>query len=183
MWDYTKGLPENNGLVKYETGSPVITSVSNGLNISVPSESGNSLQYKYEAIGYTDLKTRVTEEITFIINTYSTDASCGLRVYNGLGGGENAQNCAEVLIANNGTQTGIAWLAEASGWSVLSSSVISTNESHTFKLIQVSGSCAVYLDDVLVGTLTSFREAVGFPSFTVNRGMDITIQSFKLCVE
>lgn len=185
-WDYTDGLPDNNGLTKEQTGSATISLESNGLNVAVALGSGYLVRYKYDDIGET-VKSKTIEEIAFIINDYASVASSGLRVYNGLGGtggtGATAKNCAELMLANNGTQTGIVWLAQVSGWSVITNNVVSKDVVHTLRLIQTDGSCEVYLDGTLIDTLTSFREAVAYPSFTVNQGMDVTIQSFKIKTE
>lgn len=185
-WDYTDGLPDNNGLTKEQTGSATISLESNGLNVAVALGSGYLVRYKYDDIGET-VKSKTIEEIAFIINDYASVASSGLRVYNGLGGtggtGATAKNCAELMLANNGTQTGIVWLAQVSGWSVITNNVVSKDVVHTLRLIQTDGSCEVYLDGTLIDTLTSFREGVAHPSFTVNQGMDVTIQSFKIKTE
>lgn len=184
VWDYSMGLPENNGFLKEQTGTATITQTSEGLHLVLPSTSGCLVRYKYDLSAYTTPCSRMVSEVRFKVSSWSQQSSAGLRHYAGLGGtSSNGVKCMELLISDNPDQSGLSWLATAAGWTNMSTAVPSTGVEHTCKLVQVPGSCQVYIDGSLVDTITDIREIVTLPQIIVNRQMDIYLISYKIYVE
>lgn len=84
VWDYTMGLPEENGFEKFVEGSPLIEMTGNGLNI-VP----NGGYVRYAPIGFETCNEGIYEEtITYYAFSNSngnrmvlSDGTSGLQIY------------------------------------------------------------------------------------------------------
>ena len=175
-WDYTDGLPNDNGMVLTNTGSNTINLASNGLSIATQDSSSSLVAYEYQSIS--NVKTEVISELVFEITAFSTQSGSGVRDNAALGGtGATAKKCAQLNLSQNGVQ----YLGTASGWSTLSATPLSLNTEYTVRIDQTDGNADIYLNGTLVGSLENdFREAVGYAKFGVYRGVSALIKSYKL---
>lgn len=173
-WDYTMGLPNNNGFTLTNNGG-TISLANNGLSVATTNSSSSNVIYKYESLG--GLKQEVISELVFEITAFSSQSGSGVRNYASLGGtGATAKKCAELALSQNGIQ----YLGSASGWSTLSATPLELNTEYTVSIDQTDGNADIYLNGTLVGSITSFREAVGNPQFSVYRGVSALLKSYKL---
>lgn len=173
-WDYTMGLPNNNGFTLANTGNNTITLANNGL--SIVSENSSSSQVKYTIEHPSNRVSEVITELVFEITGYSNNSGGGVRDNVGLGGGgTNADMCAELNLSQNGIQ----YLGAGSGWSTLSATAFELNTEYTVRIDQTTGNADIYVNGALVGTITSFREYVAWQSFGVYRGASAIIKSHK----
>jgi hypothetical protein len=175
-WDYTDGLPNDNGMELTNTGSNTISLASNGLSIATQNSSTSQVVYNYTSIG--DLKTEVISELVFEITAFSTQSGSGVRDNASLGGAaSDAKKCAQLCLSQNGIQ----YLGTASGWSTLSATPLSLNTEYAVRIDQTDGNADIYLNGTLVGSLENdFREPIGYAKFGVYRGVSALIKSYKL---
>ena len=176
-WDYTDGLPNDNGMVLTNTGSNTISLASNGLSIITQDSSSSVVSYDYKGLE-SNPKTEVIFELVFTITAFSNQSGSGVRDNATLGGsGANAKKCAQLCLSQNGVQ----YLGSASGWSTLSATPLELNTEYTVKIDQTNGNADIYLNGTLVGSLTNdFRENVSWSKFGVYRGTSALIKSYKM---
>lgn len=107
-WDYTMGLPEDNGFEKVINLSPTIEMTENGLRIYIP---GNSAYVRYTPIGFETCNEGTCEE-TIIYNAFGasngnrmilSDGTSGLQIF--VVGAQirfnNSTNNSQIVIAND----------------------------------------------------------------------------------
>ena len=179
-WEYTDGLPENNGLTKTVNGTVSIAMESNGLRIAVTESDSNDVKYEYNKNVATK-HTRIVYEIGLIPVALSTVNGRGIRMNTGIGGtGADAAYGTQLALNVNGIQ----YLGQASGWSLLTSNTLSLNEESKIKIDQIDGSADIYVNETLVGTITSFREKIGFPALQFRNVNETIFRSFKVrCID
>lgn len=176
-WDYTKGLPNNNGMT-LASNSPTISLESNGLSVTTVNNSSSYAMYKYESISTTVLS-KTIEEYVFTITTQTAQSGGGIRTYVGLGGtGASVKKVAQLLFSENGIQ----YLSESS-WVTLSSTPFATGTEYTVRMEQTASNCIIFVNGTEIATLSTFREQVAYPQFGVYRGASALIKSFKLKFE
>ena len=106
-WDYTMGLPEDNGFEKFANGSPLIEMTENGLSISITDER----YVRYTPIGFETCNEGIYEE-TVTYNVFAdrngnrmilSDGISGLQIYV-IGAQiqfDNGMNNSQLIIAND----------------------------------------------------------------------------------
>ena len=173
-WDYTDGLPNDNGMTLTNNGG-TISLTNSGLSVSTQNSSSSNVIYKYESVSTTPLAKTITE-LVFVINAFTSQAGGGVRYYAGLGGVPGtAKKVGQFLIA----QDGIKYLS-GSSWVMLYSGTFTTGTEYTLKVVQTEDNADVYINGSKVGSLTEFSEGVANPQFTVHRGASAIFKSFKL---
>ena len=133
-WDYTMGLPEENGFEKFMSGSLTIEMTENGLSISII---GNGY-VKYTPIGYKTCNEGIYEaEVMF----YSFPSSNGFRMI--LSDGDEGLQiyCVSKMLRYNANNS---LLHDAAGFLI---SQLETNILYKIKIVRENGVNTVFLDD------------------------------------
>jgi hypothetical protein len=174
-WNYTDGLPNDNGMTLANSGANTINMTGNGLSVVTQNSSSSNVIYKLESIG--GLKTQVISELVFEITAFTAQSGGGIRHYAGLGGsGATALKIGQFLVAEDG----IKYLTTSSGWATLYSATFLTNTEYKMRIVQVANNADVYINGLLVGSLQTFSENVAYPQFTAHRGVSVLFKSYKL---
>ena len=173
-WNYTDGLPNDNGMTLTNNGG-TISLTNSGLSVSTQNSSSSNVIYKYESISTTPLE-KVISELVFEVSSFTSQTGGGVRYYAGLGGVPGtAKRVGQFLIA----QDGIKYLS-GSSWVTLYSGTFATGTEYTLKVVQTADNADVYINGSKVGSLSEFSEGVANPQFTVHRGASAIFKSFKL---
>jgi hypothetical protein len=174
-WTYSDGLPDANGM-SATVNNGTVTMTETGLKVDTANSSTSSVIYKYS--GLEDVKSKAIAEITFVVNSFTSQTGGGVRLMAALGGiGLSAKIVATILF----TQNGIRYL-KGSTWETLNTTTYTTNTEYTLRVVQTENTADVYVNGVRAGTLNQnqFEERAGYPQFTAHRGVSATYKSFKL---
>lgn len=181
-WNYTDGLPDQNGLTKNVTGNVAETLTDNGLRVQVENASDKRVNYILTPDS-TKVYTHAVYELEFKVTTYGSYSylpyvngvkmNCTLGSRNG-----NAVKCAQLTFDESGT----LYLQDGdTKWAALDSTPFETGKWYKVRAEQSTSKCDIYVDDVYVGSVPVEigRETTSTARFIAYRTTDMLFKSFK----
>ena len=181
-WDYTDGVPDQNGMTKNVTGNVTETLTNDGLRVVVEDTTDKRINYILSPDS-TTVYTSAVFELEFIVNSFGSYSylpyANGIRLNATLGSRNgNAVKCAQLTFNESGTlffQTG------DTKWAVVSSTPYAVGTLYKVRAVQDTSKCDVYVNDNFVGSVSNdlSREATSTARFIGYRGCDVTFKSFK----
>lgn len=181
-WDYTKGLPGDNGFQVQATGTYTEEIVSDGLNVTTENIASGIVRYRY-ITSSSDMNVRGVFEMEFEVNSWGSYNNYpygnGIKLNAGLGErGGNYAKCAELTF----NKSGVSYMkaGQQYSWTMIDNTPIELNTLYKVKIEQTLTSANLYLNGTFLGTLDNFYENVGYPQFIVNRGASAKFKAFRL---
>ena len=188
-WDYTKGLPNNNGMEFDQNGSSnTVTMTNDGLLVQVENASEKRVRYRYTSLPTNVRYTEGDYELEFKVLTFGLYNQApygnGVRMYAGLGDQTSygTPYCLETTFNTSGT---IYLDPNVTNWATLDTTVpFVTDTWYKVRIHQTLTQADVYVDDVLVGSVpvANIKEAVANPQFMANRCSSVLFRAFRFHV-